>query len=83
MTTIVLGVLLLAVIAAWLYRERENAKERAALADRIQAPAAFQMAAMDRAWPQPVALDGPLEAPDAPPPPHHYDLSIDALLEDK
>lgn len=83
MTTIVLGVLLLVVIAAWLYRERENAKERAALCDRVQAPAAFQMAAMDRAWPQPETPDGPLDMPDISLPPHHYDLSIDALLEDK
>lgn len=80
MTSIILGIIIVAVIAAWLYRERENAKERSALADRIQSPFAVQAAAMESVWPEPA------EAPDlfTDPvlPERHNDLSLQALLEE-
>lgn len=73
-------VVFLATLAAWLYRERENARERAALADRIQAPQAFQMAAMEQAF-----ADTPAERPadiytEPVPAEYHDDLRIQALL---
>lgn len=82
MTTIVLGALLLAVIAAWLYRERENAKERAALCDRIQAPGAASVAAMESVWPMDATPAPDLYTEEVPPGRHH-DLALQALLGDE
>jgi hypothetical protein len=80
-TTIVLGVLLLAALGVLVYRERENARERAALCDRIQAPAAASVAAMEHAiqWTPPAPTPDPFT--DDVPPTLHNDLSIESLLE--
>ena len=80
MTDVILAVLLLAVIAAWLYRERENSKERAALCDRVQAPHVAQMAAYEQAFsvaPTPEPIDIYTETV---PPERHNDLALEALL---
>lgn len=80
MTAIILGVLLLAVLSAWLYRERENAKERSALSDRIQAPGAVQMAALEQAIADVPPIPPPVVDRFDAPVPEQSDLALATLL---
>ncbi len=46
---VILGVVALAAIGAYVYGQRDNRFERAELLDRIQAPEAVHLAAVERA----------------------------------
>lgn len=79
MTEIILAVALLVVLAFFLYRERERDRREDKLLDRIQAPHAFQAAALEQVpWPEFPPEPDPYT--DVLPTERHDDLALQALL---